>query len=84
MSLQIPIFKFQWVKHPQGVHINDYGFTTVELQNVGHKDEPWVLTETMAQVFCILDSKDEEKYIVVPRKQRVIKVDDVEDEEEYN
>jgi hypothetical protein len=35
-------------------------------------------------VFYILDPKDEKKYIVVPRKQRVIRVDDVEDKEEHN
>jgi hypothetical protein len=43
-----------------------------------------VLATTVAQVFYILDPKDEKKYIVVPGKQRVVGVDDVEDEEEYN
>jgi hypothetical protein len=51
---------------------------------VGHKDEPWVLAATVAQVFYILDPKDEKKYIIVPGKQWVVRVDDVEDEEEYN
>jgi hypothetical protein len=83
MSLQIPIFKCQWVKHPQGVEIDDYGFTIVDLRNVGHKDEPWVLAITVAQVFYILDPKDEKKYTVVLGKQ-LLGVDDVEDEEEYN
>jgi hypothetical protein len=69
MSVQISIFKCQWVKHLQGVEIDDYGFTIVDLTNVGHKDEPWVLATTVAQVFYILDPKDEKKYIVVPRKQ---------------
>jgi hypothetical protein len=58
MSLQIPILKCQWVKHPQSVAIDDYGFTIIDLRNVGHKDEPWVLTATVAQVFYILDPKD--------------------------
>jgi hypothetical protein len=35
-------------------------------------------------VFYILYPKDEKKYIVIPRKQRVVRVDDLEDEEEYN
>jgi hypothetical protein len=69
MYVQIPIFKCQWVKHPQGVEIGDYGFTIVDLTNVGHKDESWVLVATVAQMFYILDPKDEKKYIVVPRKQ---------------
>jgi hypothetical protein len=72
------------VKHSQGVEINDYGFTIIDLRNVGHKNEPWVLAITVAQVFYILDPKDEKRYIVVPEKQQVVRVDDVEDEEEYN
>jgi hypothetical protein len=68
------------VNHPQGVEIDDYGFTIVDLTNVGRKDKPWVLTATVAQ----LDPKDETKYTVVPEKQRVVRVDDVEDEEECN
>jgi hypothetical protein len=69
ISLQIPIFKCQWVKHPQGVQIDDYGFTIVDLRNMGHKDETWVLTATIVQLFYILDLKYEKKYIIVPGKQ---------------
>jgi prophage antirepressor-like protein len=56
------------VNHPQGVEINDYEFTIIDLRNVGHRDEPWVLAATVAQVFDILDPKDK-KYIVVHGKQ---------------
>jgi hypothetical protein len=38
----------------------------------------------MGQVFYILHLKHNKKYIVVPKKQWVVGVDDVEDEEEYN
>jgi hypothetical protein len=38
------------------------------LENVGRKDEPWVLASTVAQVFYILDPNDEKKHIVVPGK----------------
>jgi hypothetical protein len=82
MFSQIPIFKCQWVKHSQGVVIDNYVFTIIVLRNVGHKDEPLVLTATVAQVFYILDPKDEKKYINVPGKQLVVGADNVEDEEE--
>jgi hypothetical protein len=72
------------MKHPQGVEIDDYGFTIVDLTNVGHKNEPWILAATIAQVFYILNPKDEKKYIVVPGKQWVVGVNDVEDEEKHN
>jgi hypothetical protein len=64
--------------------VDEYGFTIVELRNVDHKDESFVLASTVAQVFYILDPKDEKKHIVLPGKQLVVRVDNVEDEEEYN
>jgi hypothetical protein len=39
MSLQIHVFKCQWVKRPQGVEVDEYGFRIVHLRNVSHKDE---------------------------------------------
>jgi hypothetical protein len=84
ISLQIHVFKSQWVKHSEGIEVDEYGFTIVDLRNMGHKDEPWVLTSTVTQVFYILDPKDEKNYIVVPRKQWVIGVDNVDDKEKYN
>jgi hypothetical protein len=38
--LQIPFFKSQWVKHPNGVSMDNYGLTLFDLKNVGHKDDP--------------------------------------------
>jgi hypothetical protein len=72
------------VKHPHGVEIDDYEFTIVAMRNVGHKDELWVLAVAVAQVFYLLYPKDEKRYIIVPGKQLVAWVDNVEDEEEYN
>jgi hypothetical protein len=84
LSLQILIFKCQWVKHPQGVELEEYGFTLVDLNNVGHKDDPWILLERVAQVFYVLEPEHEKKHVVIPGKQRINRVDDVTDEEEYN
>jgi hypothetical protein len=81
MSLQISVFKCQWVKHPHDIEVDEYGFIIVDLRNVGHKDEPWVLASTVAQMFYVLDPKDDKKHIVVPGKQRVVGVDNVEDGE---
>jgi hypothetical protein len=72
------------VKHPQGIEVDEYGFTIVDLRNVGHNDEPWVIASMVAQVFYILYPKDEKKHIIVPRKQWVVGVDNVKDGEEYN
>jgi hypothetical protein len=39
VRLQIPVL-CQWVKHPNGVSVDNYGLTLIDLQNVGHKDDP--------------------------------------------
>jgi hypothetical protein len=72
MSLQIPIFTCQWVKHPHGIEVDEYGFTIIDLGNVSHKDEPWVLTSTIAQVFyCHTRFLSENRMLIVcvPRNQ---------------
>jgi hypothetical protein len=47
MSLQIIEFKCQWVKHPHGIVVDEYGFTIVE---------PWVLASTVLQVFYVVET----------------------------
>jgi hypothetical protein len=73
-NMLIHVFKCQWVKHPQGAKVDECGFTIVDLRNVGHKDEPWVLASTVVQMFYILDLKDEKEHIIIPNK-RVVEVD---------
>jgi hypothetical protein len=69
VRLQIPIFKCEWVKHPNGVSVDNYGLTTVDLKNIGHKDDPWVLADRVAQVSYVLDPETR-KYVVVSGKQK--------------
>ena len=72
------------MKYPHGLEVYGYGFTIVDLNNVGHKDEPWVLAKTVEKVFYVLDPKVKKEYIVVPSKQRIIGVEHIEDQDEYN
>jgi hypothetical protein len=39
------------VKQPQGVELDEYGFILVDLNNVGHKDDPWILPERVHKYF---------------------------------
>ena len=83
--MQIPVFKCQWVKHPTGVNVDNYGLTLVDLKNVDHKDDPWVLADRVAQVFYVLDPKTEKNHVVVSEKQKIVRVDNVgDDDEDYN
>jgi hypothetical protein len=64
--------------------LDEYSFTLVDLNNVGHKDDPWILPEHVAHVFYILEPEHEKEHGVILRKQRTIGVDDITDEKEYN
>jgi hypothetical protein len=79
--LQILIFKCECVKHPNGVSVDNYGPTLVDLKNVGHKDDPWVLTNRVVQVFYVLDPETG-KHIVISGKQKIVRVENVEDNDE--
>jgi hypothetical protein len=65
--LQIPVFKCQWVKHPNSVSMGNYGLTLVDLKNVGHKDDPCVFADRIAQIFYVLDLETG-KHVVVSGK----------------
>jgi hypothetical protein len=60
----------QWVKHMNGVNIDNYGLTLFDLKNVGHQDDPCVLANHVAQVFYVLDPETG-KHVVVSRKQKI-------------
>jgi hypothetical protein len=56
----------------------------VDLNNVGYKDDPWVLASQVAQVLYVADPTKKTKHVVVPRKQDIIGVDGIDDVEGYN
>jgi hypothetical protein len=81
LRIRIPIFKCQWVKHLNGVSVDNYRLTLVYLKNVGHQDDLWVLADCVAQVFYVLDPETG-KYFVVSEKQKIIGVENLEDNDE--
>ena len=77
--------------------------TTVDLKELGYRDEPFVLAKDVTQVFYVQDmssnpkkdksrnkssivgAEDEPKrHIVLAGKRKIVGVDDVTNEEEYN
>jgi hypothetical protein len=63
------------------VNVHNYGLTLVDLKILGHKDDPMVLADRVAQGFYAQDPKTG-KHIVVSRKQKIVGVDNVEDNDE--
>ncbi|KAK1648791.1 hypothetical protein QYE76_066596, partial [Lolium multiflorum] len=99
---KIPLFRCKWVKlDGKGVKVDQlYGMTTVDLNNLGYRDEPFVLANDVAQVFYVKDmssrpkkrkhketsSSDEPKrHIVLSGKRTIVGVEDKTDmSEDYN
>ena len=61
-NFKVPLFRCQWVKlSGGGVTKDEYGMTIVDLNNFGYRDEPFVLTQDVAQVFYIKDMSSKPK-----------------------
>jgi hypothetical protein len=63
------------------VGVDNYGLTLVVLKNLGHKDNLCVSVDRVAQVFYVLNPETG-KHIVVSRKQKIIGVGNMEDNNE--
>ncbi|GJW09320.1 hypothetical protein Tco_1575147 [Tanacetum coccineum] len=56
---KIPLFKCDWVNHKSGgVKRDKLGYTLVDLNNLGHKVDPFVLASQALQVFYVKDPVD--------------------------
>ncbi|XP_021991893.1 uncharacterized protein LOC110888688 [Helianthus annuus] len=83
-AFEIPVFKCKWVNNHTGVIVDKYGFTQVDLATNSYASEPFILAEQVTQVFFVNDLSKRRYHIVLQGKRRILGVDDVVDEEEYN
>jgi hypothetical protein len=95
---KIPLFRCQRVKLTGGVVIKyQYGMTIVDLNNLGHKDEPFFLAQDVAQIFYMKDMSSKPKkginkqtdepkrHIVLFKKRNIVGIEDKTDVmEDYN
>jgi hypothetical protein len=93
-TFKIPLFRCKWVKLSRGgVQVDQkYGMTTVDLNNLAYKYEPFFLANDVAQVFYVKDissklrkrkqkqmntSYDEPKrHIVLSGKRNIVVLED--------
>ena len=68
-DFKVPLFQCKWVNlSGGGVQVDpQYGMTTVDLNNLGYTDEPFVLANDVAQVFYVKDMSTK------PRKRNIRK-----------
>ncbi|XP_078157466.1 uncharacterized protein LOC144553243 [Carex rostrata] len=81
--LSIPLFRCQWVED-RGVKVDNDGFTMVDFNRVGYVDDPFILAKQATQVFYVTDPSDARWSIVLPGKRRIVGIENVIDEEEYD
>ncbi|GJX11198.1 hypothetical protein Tco_0201057, partial [Tanacetum coccineum] len=81
---QIPLFKCDWVNHKAGgvKHDLNLGYTLVDLNSLGHKDDSFILASQARQVFYVKDQIDKKLSIVfrTPTKNYKDTYDEVDEE----
>nr|GEV41213.1 hypothetical protein [Tanacetum cinerariifolium] len=81
---QIPLFKCDWVNHKaSGVKRDpNLGYTLVDLNSFGHKDDPFILASQARHVFYVKDQIDKKLSIVfrTPTKNYKDTYDEVDEE----
>jgi hypothetical protein len=86
-NLKVLLFRCQWIRLPNGVKTDKYGMTNFNFWFVDYREQPFVLAKDVTQVFFVKDpdpANKEEHRIVLQGKRKIVGVEDVGDEEEYN
>ena len=82
-QLKATLFHCQWVWLKE-ITTNREGFTTIDLTKTAYRDDPFVLTKDVLQIFYAGDNKTKGKLkVVLEEKRKIIGVDGVTDEEDY-
>ena len=74
-EFRVPVFKCQWVNGNVGVRQDKLGFTLVDLQRIGYKDEPFIMAAQARQVFYVEDPSDSTWSVVLQGKTSGIPAD---------
>jgi hypothetical protein len=61
-NFKVPLFRCQWVKMNGGVSVDkEYEMTIVDLNNIGYRNDPFVLAADVNQVFYVKDMSTKPK-----------------------
>ena len=67
-EFRVSVFKCQWVNGNVGLRQDKLGFTLVDLQRIGYKDEPFIMAAQARQVFYVEDPSDSTWSVVLQGK----------------
>ncbi|XP_074297804.1 uncharacterized protein LOC141628581 [Silene latifolia] len=69
-DFEIPIFGCKWCQSNSGVRKDELGFTLVNLDKIGHKEDPFILATQAKQVFYVTDPLDKKWPVVLSIRSR--------------
>lgn len=81
----IPLFRCQWADNRRGQKMDElFGLTLVDSSRFTDTEEPFVLASHAKQIFYVQDNIDHQWRVVAQGKRKIVGVEDVVDEEEYD
>jgi hypothetical protein len=85
VGLKVALFRYRWVTNgKRAVSKDKYGYVSVDLRVFGYKNKPFVFANDVEQVFYVPDLAKKNWSVVMAGKKRIVGVEDVVVEEEYN
>jgi len=64
VKFRVPVFKCKWVDSKTRVHVDDLGFTLVDLAKIGYKEDPFIIAYQTKQVFYVKDPSNERLLVI--------------------
>ena len=83
VKIKVALFKCRWVALVH-VKVDEYGKTYVNLDKMAYKKDPFILASQATQVFYVPNTLHKNCHVVMFEKTRILGVENVIDEEEYN
>jgi len=84
VKFRIPLFYCKWIDNRRGVRKDENGFVSVDFSKLGYHDDPFILAKQTKQVFYVVDPADKKWHVVLPGKRRIVGIENIVDEEEYD
>ena len=83
-QFKVALFQCQWVDSTIGIQHENEFMKRVNLNKLGHHDDPFILASQAKQIFYMADPVDTRFSFVLDGKRHIVGIDNVVDEEEYD
>ncbi|XP_019163187.1 PREDICTED: uncharacterized protein LOC109159542 [Ipomoea nil] len=71
VQFKVPMFRCKWVDSKHDVKADELGFTLVDLNREGHKNEQFIMASQAKQVFFVTDPSDKKWSVVLHGKRQI-------------